>query len=148
MDGHTAAAFAEAAAATAGGISSDSGGLEISSAEPIKSLVIRHTADPRVVLPVRFSSLTGLVALSLAGDITSQEGLSPVAELTQLTRLVLGPGNIDMGIVGGLGSGLLGGLQELVLCQMGPWDVPQLASVLAMATKLQQLTVEELEPKR
>jgi hypothetical protein len=111
--------------------------------------ITQHTADPSVHLPAELSQLVALQQLELAGDITSTSTLLPLRGLQRLQQLVLGPGKLAaQALVPCAAAGVLGGLTGIVLRQQAAWDVPSMRSVLAAATKLQQLEVQEQEMSR
>lgn len=111
--------------------------------------LVQHTADPTIKLPQDLSRLVDLRSLQLVGHVAGPSTLLPLTGLPHLKQLVLGPGRISMhGLLPLAAAGVLGGLTQLSLKQQASWDMGSVVSVLAAATKLQLLEVQELEMTR
>jgi hypothetical protein len=110
---------------------------------------IQHVADSTIRLPPQLSQLVNVQRLELSGHVADASTLLPLLGLQHLQQLELGPGRISVqALVPLAAAGVLGGVTRLVLKQQGCWDVGSVVSVLAAATKLQQLEVQELEMAR
>lgn len=108
---------------------------------------VHHEADRLIQLPAQLSALSGLQEVSLMGDVSGASALAALSDLPRLRALVLGPGQLDMHALLGLGSSVLNRLHHLELRQQGKWDARILAATLHHLTQLKQLVIQELNPR-